>query len=81
VLFSPLQGLYTTDGHDAEEVETALKNGAIAIVAEAGNNLGVEVPASVPVIWAEDSDELSARLATVYYGACIASVLADWGCH
>jgi UDP-N-acetylmuramyl tripeptide synthase len=53
-------------------VEAALSNGAIAIVAEAGNELGVDIPDTVPVIWAEDSDELSARLAAVYYGARLA---------
>ncbi|WIA32264.1 hypothetical protein OEZ86_003110 [Tetradesmus obliquus] len=62
-----IHGLYTTDGHEPEELEAALANGAIAVVAVAGNKLGVDIPDSVPVIWAEDADELSARLAAVYY--------------
>jgi hypothetical protein len=73
-VISSLQGIYTTDGHDTEEVETALKNGCIAIVAEAGNDLGVDVPDTVPVIWCEDVDELSARLAAVYYGEQLACI-------
>lgn len=60
--------VYTADGHDAEEVETALNNGAIAIIAAADNELEVDVPASVPVIYADDVDELAGRLAAVYYG-------------
>jgi hypothetical protein len=57
------------DGHDPEAVAAALAAGATALLA----NRGVQwpaglVPDSVPVIYADDVDELAARLAAVLYG-------------
>eukprot|EP00879_Flechtneria_rotunda_P018943 GHRR01019886.1.p1 GENE.GHRR01019886.1~~GHRR01019886.1.p1 ORF type:complete len:681 (+),score=219.20 GHRR01019886.1:600-2642(+) len=56
-----------TDGHDVEHVQAAIDAGAAAILAQEGNELAVQVPDHIPVIYADDTDELSARLAAVFY--------------
>lgn len=57
------------NGHDPDIVEAALEAGAVAILAEAGTEFpeGL-IPDSVPVVYAEDVDELATRLAAVLHG-------------
>ncbi len=53
------------DGHD--DVEAAVANGAVAVVAERE----VEgVPEGVPLIITDDTEDLAARLAVAFYGEC-----------
>lgn len=57
------------DGHDIEAVEEAIEAGAVAVLAQTGNEFppGL-VPEVVPVIYADEVDELAARLAAVLHG-------------
>jgi hypothetical protein len=59
------------NGHDPEAVAAALAAGAVAVLAEAGTDFpdGL-IPDSVPVIYADEVDELATRLAAVLHGAC-----------
>lgn len=58
------------DGAHADAVAAALEAGAAAILAPTSTKFppGL-VPDSVPVVYAQDVDELAARLAAVLYGA------------
>lgn len=67
------------DGHEPVALQAALAAGAVAVLAEAGRELPAEVTESdVPVLYASDTDELSGRLAAVYYGeaACTCTARA-----
>lgn len=55
------------DAHDAYYLQEAVQNGAVAVVAEAGRQLP-EFPEDIPIIYAEDVQELATRLAAVFYG-------------
>jgi UDP-N-acetylmuramyl tripeptide synthase len=57
------------NGHDTDIVEAALEAGAVAILAEAGTEFpdGL-IPDTVPVVYADEVDELAARLAAVLHG-------------
>jgi hypothetical protein len=57
------------NGHDPEAVQEAVAAGAAAIIAAADSPLpeGL-VPDGVPVVYADDVDELATRLAAVLYG-------------
>lgn len=56
------------NGHDPEAVAAALAAGAVAVLAEAGTDFpdGL-IPDSVPVIYADEVDELATRLAAVLH--------------
>lgn len=60
------------NGHDTDIVEAAMEAGAVAILAEAGTEFpdGL-IPDTVPVVYADEVDELAARLAAVLHG--------EWG--
>lgn len=58
-LFICIEG-YTVDGHDY--AETAVKNGAVAILAEK------ELDVNVPVVIVKDTKRAMARLADIFYG-------------
>jgi len=68
------------DGHDAEAVAEAIEAGAAAILAQTGNEFppGL-VPEGVPVIYADEVDELAARLAAVLYGETAVSATPKQG--
>lgn len=70
------------NGHDAEAVEAAIQAGAVAILAEAGTDFpeGL-IPDSVAVVYADEVDELAARLAAVLYGECRAQQPRARGVH
>jgi hypothetical protein len=57
------------DGHDTDAVQEAIEAGAAAILAAAGTDFpeGL-IPDSVPVIYADEVDELATRLAAVLHG-------------
>jgi hypothetical protein len=57
------------NGHDTDIVEAVLEAGAVAILAEAGTEFpdGL-IPDTVPVVYADEVDELAARLAAVLHG-------------
>lgn len=72
------------DGHEPEAVQAALEAGAVAILAEKGTEFpeGL-VPDTVPVIFADEVDELAARLAAVLFGESSPATVANdffWAC-
>lgn len=71
------------DGHEPEAVQAALTAGAVAILADKGTEFpeGL-VPDTVPVILADEVDELAARLAAVLFGELspAQSPLDLWAC-
>lgn len=70
------------NGHDPEAVAAALAAGAVAILAEAGTDFpDFLIPDSVPVIYADEVDELATRLAAVLHGECGAGRTLPVSCH
>jgi UDP-N-acetylmuramyl tripeptide synthase len=65
------------DGHEPEAVHAALAAGAVAILAEKGTEFpdGL-VPDTVPIIFADEVDELAARLAAVLFGESSSATVA-----
>lgn len=62
------------DAHDAYYLQQAVQNGAVAVIAEAGRELP-ELQADIPVVYAEDVEELAARIAAVFYGELLECAL------
>lgn len=62
-----ISAMDVVDAHDAYHLQQALLHGAVAVIAEADMEMP-ELPDEVPVIYAEDVEELASRLAAVFYG-------------
>jgi hypothetical protein len=70
-----LIGLGSTHGADEEPLTAALAAGAVAVIAPRGVELPIPLPPEVPLVLADDVDELAGRLAVVLYGACLCTTL------
>eukprot|EP00878_Enallax_costatus_P033621 GHUV01037156.1.p1 GENE.GHUV01037156.1~~GHUV01037156.1.p1 ORF type:complete len:424 (+),score=127.09 GHUV01037156.1:272-1543(+) len=61
-----ISAIDVVDAHDAYYLQQALLNGAVAVIAEVDMEMP-ELPDHIPVIYADDVEELASRLAAVFY--------------
>lgn len=62
-----ISAMDVVDSHDDYNLQQAVSNGAIAVVADMERDIP-ELPDDIPLLAVEDVEEFASRLAAVFYG-------------